>query len=108
MADPSFFIENQIPGSVNTHTDITPEQAAASILKHVRDGVTLARKHRLPRRIEDFILEHHGTMLTRYQYMQAVEARRRRCREGGFGEIPLSRTPAAFTRDGHFDAGGCV
>ena len=40
MADPSFFIENQIPGSVNTHTDMTPEQAAASILKHVRDGVT--------------------------------------------------------------------
>ncbi|HET6846914.1 MAG TPA: HDIG domain-containing protein [Anaerolineales bacterium] len=73
MVEPSFFIENQIPGSVNTHTDITPEQAAASILKHVRDGVVLARKHRLPRRIEDFILEHHGTMLTRYQYMQAVE-----------------------------------
>jgi hypothetical protein len=73
LVDPSFFIENQIPGSVNTHTDITPEQAAASILKHVRDGVVLARKHRLPRRIDDFILEHHGTMLTRYQYMQAVE-----------------------------------
>ena len=33
----------------------------------------LARKHRLPRRIDDFILEHHGTMVTRYQYMQAVE-----------------------------------
>ncbi len=73
MADPSFFIENQVPGSVNTHTDMTPEQAAGSILKHVRDGVTLSRKHRLPRRIDDFILEHHGTMLTRYQYMQAVE-----------------------------------
>jgi hypothetical protein len=73
LVDPSFFIENQIPGSVNTHTDITPEQAAASILKHVRDGVALARKHRLPRRIDDFILEHHGTMLTRYQFMQAVE-----------------------------------
>ena len=73
LVDPSFFIENQIPGSVNTHADITPEQAAGSILKHVRDGVQLARKHRLPRRIDDFILEHHGTMLTRYQYMQAVE-----------------------------------
>jgi cyclic-di-AMP phosphodiesterase PgpH len=73
VADPSFFIENQIPGSVNTHTDMTPEQAAAPILKHVRDGAALVRKHRLPRRIEDFILEHHGTMLTRYQYTQAVE-----------------------------------
>jgi membrane-associated HD superfamily phosphohydrolase len=36
--------------------------------------VTLARQHRLPRRIEDFILEHHGTMITRYQYNKAVEA----------------------------------
>jgi len=73
VADPSFFIENQVAGSVNTHTDMTPEQAATSILRHVRDGVVLAHKHRLPRRIDDFILEHHGTMLTRYQYTQAVE-----------------------------------
>jgi membrane-associated HD superfamily phosphohydrolase len=27
----------------------------------------------LPRRIDDFILEHHGTMIARYQYNQAVE-----------------------------------
>jgi hypothetical protein len=40
----------------------------------VLDGIKLARKYRLPRRIDDFILEHHGTMLTRYQYNQAVEA----------------------------------
>lgn len=72
-ADASFFIENQAPGNLNTHTDITPEQAAATIIEHVRDGVKLARKHRLPRRIDDFILEHHGTMLTRYQYNQALE-----------------------------------
>lgn len=72
MSDPSFFIENQVAGSVNTHADMTPEQAATSILRHVRDGVVLAHKHRLPRRIDDFILEHHGTLLTRYQYTQAV------------------------------------
>ena len=72
-ADASFFIENQAPGSLNTHTDITPEDAAKTIIKHVHDGVKLAHKHRLPRRIDDFILEHHGTMLTRYQYNQALE-----------------------------------
>jgi putative nucleotidyltransferase with HDIG domain len=72
-ADPSFFIENQAPGSINTHTDITPDKAASAIIRHVHDGVTLARKYRLPRRIDDFILEHHGTMLTRYQYNQALE-----------------------------------
>jgi len=72
-ADPSFFIENQAPGNINTHTDITPEKAAAAIIHHVQDGVNLAHKYRLPRRIDDFILEHHGTMLTRYQYNQALE-----------------------------------
>jgi putative nucleotidyltransferase with HDIG domain len=72
-ADPSFFIENQVPGSLNTHTDISPEKAASAIIHHVTDGVKLAHKYRLPRRIDDFILEHHGTMLTRYQYNQALE-----------------------------------
>jgi putative nucleotidyltransferase with HDIG domain len=72
-ANASFFIENQAPGNLNTHIDISPEEAAATIIRHIHDGVALARKHRLPRRIEDFILEHHGTMLTRYQYNQALE-----------------------------------
>jgi hypothetical protein len=73
VADPSFFIENQVSGSINTHGNLTPEMAAAAIIRHVRDGVSLAHKYRLPRRIDDFILEHHGTMLTRYQYSQALE-----------------------------------
>ncbi len=72
-ADASFFIENQAPGNLNTHVDITPEQAAQKIIHHVLDGVALAHKYRLPRRIDDFILEHHGTMVTRYQYNQALE-----------------------------------
>jgi cyclic-di-AMP phosphodiesterase PgpH len=72
--NPSFFIENQPQGEVNTHEDLDPAETAAIIIAHVPDGVTLARKYRLPRRIDDFILEHHGTMLTRYQYNQALEA----------------------------------
>src|ERR671924_1365170 len=50
-----------------------PAEAAETIIDHIHDGVALARKHRLPRRIDDFILEHHGTMITRYQYNQALE-----------------------------------
>jgi putative nucleotidyltransferase with HDIG domain len=72
--NPTFFIENQIPGSVNTHQDANPEEVAATIIRHVTDGVQLAKKHRLPRRLYDFILEHHGTLITRYQYNQAMEA----------------------------------
>ena len=71
--NPNFFIENQAPGAINTHDDIDPLESSMAITQHVLDGVKLARKHRLPRRIDDFILEHHGTMITRYQYSKALE-----------------------------------
>lgn len=72
--NPTFFIENQAHGDLNTHEDLDPAESSAAITQHVLEGIKLARKYRLPRRIDDFILEHHGTMLTRYQYNQAVEA----------------------------------
>ncbi len=72
--NPSFFIENQAAGAINTHQDLDPAESSATIVRHVLDGVALARKYRLPKRIDDFILEHHGTLITRYQYNQALEA----------------------------------
>jgi len=72
--NPYFFIENQLPGNKNPHDTLDPVSSAQTIIRHVPDGVELARKHRLPRRIHDFIEEHHGTMITRYQYAKAVEA----------------------------------
>lgn len=72
--DPFYFIENQPISNLNPHDDLAPEFSAANIIRHVTDGVELARKYRLPGRIQDFILEHHGTMITRYQYARAVEA----------------------------------
>lgn len=71
--NPSFFIENQIPGNIDSHDQKDPVITAQTIIAHVHDGVKLAEKHHLPRRIQDFILEHHGTQLTRYQYGRAVE-----------------------------------
>jgi putative nucleotidyltransferase with HDIG domain len=72
--NPTFFIENQPSGGVNPHDALDPQESAGIIIAHVTDGVTLARKHRLPRRIDDFILEHHGTMITRYQQSNAIKA----------------------------------
>jgi putative nucleotidyltransferase with HDIG domain len=70
--NPIYFIENQVPGMMNPHDMLDPVSSAAIIIRHVTEGLDLARKNHLPRRIQDFILEHHGTMLTRYQYVQAV------------------------------------
>ena len=104
-ADPSFFIENQAPGSINTHSDLAPERAAAAIIRHVTDGVKLAHKYRLPRRIDDFILEHHGTMLTRYQYTQALDKA-----GGDASKVDVEKFrypgPRPRSRDRHPDACG--
>lgn len=72
--NPNFFIENQVQGNLNAHNNANPEEVSATIIRHVTDGVQLAKKHRLPRRLHDFILEHHGTLITHYQYNQAMEA----------------------------------
>jgi len=73
-ANPSFFIENQPPNQINSHDDLDPEVSAQTIIRHVPDGLEMARKHHLPRRLFDFISEHHGTLITRYQYTRAIQA----------------------------------
>jgi cyclic-di-AMP phosphodiesterase PgpH len=72
--NPSFFIENQIPGQENPHDELDAYSSAQIIINHVPDGVKFARKHRLPPRVHDFIREHHGTLMTQYQYAKAIEA----------------------------------
>ncbi len=73
--NPQFFIENQVQENINPHDDIDPLTSAQTIISHVKDGVELAKKYRLPKRIIDFIREHHGTMYTHYQYSQAVNGK---------------------------------
>jgi cyclic-di-AMP phosphodiesterase PgpH len=70
---PQFFIENQISGQ-NIHQQLDPATSAGIILAHVRDGLDLARKYRLPPQVQAFIPEHHGRMEAGFQYQAAVEA----------------------------------
>ncbi len=72
--NPLFFVENQVPGKLNPHDDLDPVTSAGTIIQHITDGISLARKYHLPPRIHDFIREHHGTLFTRYQYTKAVQA----------------------------------
>jgi cyclic-di-AMP phosphodiesterase PgpH len=59
MANPQCFIENQAPG-INYHEHMTTEESAKAIIKHVHDGLELAKKYNLPQVIRDFITSHHG------------------------------------------------
>lgn len=72
MANPQYFIENQSTG-VNPHDDLSPKDSARIILDHVIKGVELAKKHKLPDRIIDFIRTHHGTSLVYYFYKQELD-----------------------------------
>ncbi|MCK6625487.1 MAG: HDIG domain-containing protein [Anaerolineae bacterium] len=72
MQRPYFFIENQ-PEGINVHEKLDPQISAQIIISHVKDGLDLAQKYRLPRAIKDGIGQHHGTSLVKYFYYQAVE-----------------------------------
>lgn len=64
---PLFFTENQT-GDFNPHDELDYEESARVITEHVRDGVALAKKYRLPGVVTDFIRTHHGTTRTGYFY----------------------------------------
>lgn len=64
---PQYFIENQT-GNINPHDKLTPEQSAGIIVSHVKKGVEIAKKNKIPGAIVDFIISHHGTSVTQYFY----------------------------------------
>lgn len=68
---PYFFKENQITNE-NLHDKITPTLSTLIITSHIKDGVELAKKHKLPTMLVDMIKQHHGTTLVKYFYVKAV------------------------------------
>jgi cyclic-di-AMP phosphodiesterase PgpH len=67
MEEPLYYIENQTT-SINPHDNLEFEQSARIIIDHVRKGVDLAKKNKLPEAIIDFIRSHHGTTTVQYFY----------------------------------------
>lgn len=74
ISNPAFFIENLPAGEVNLHKELSPEESAAIIIEHVDEGVSIAKKMRLPQIVIDFILTHHGKTQTLYFYNQYVNS----------------------------------
>ena len=73
LVKPEYFTENQ-KGGINPHEEKNPSMSALVIKAHVKEGVELARKHNLPRVIQDVIRQHHGTSLIQFFYYQAQQA----------------------------------
>ncbi len=69
---PQYFVENQREGE-NPHDSLSPSMSALIIIDHVKEGVRLAREHRLPQPIIDAIEQHHGTRRLNYFLARARE-----------------------------------
>jgi hypothetical protein len=69
---PYFFVDNQADG-VNAHERLDPQTSAEIIISHVKDGLDMAKKYRLPAAVRDFIPQHQGTGLVTYFYHKACE-----------------------------------
>jgi len=72
MKKPEYFVENQIDIG-NKHDQMPPKKSAKIIIDHVTYGVELAKQYKLPNRMIDVILMHHGTTLVQYFYNKALE-----------------------------------
>lgn len=95
ILNPVYFVENQ-KTSTNPHDKLSPKESAKIIIDHVANGIELARKNKLPKRIIDFIRTHHGTTLTYYFYRKEQEVNPM-CSQDDFrypGPIPFSKETA--------------
>jgi putative nucleotidyltransferase with HDIG domain len=70
---PTYFIENQTYMD-NRHDKLSPRMSSIVLANHVKQGVELAREHKLPPRIIAIIPQHHGTGLMKYFYYKARKA----------------------------------
>ena len=77
MAQPHYFTENQAEVG-NPHSRQNPAMSALIIKSHIKEGIEMARDHRLPKIIRDVIRQHHGTTLVKYFYHQAKQKNKQR------------------------------
>ena len=70
LAAPDYFVENQ-QGS-NPHDHLKPLQSAKIIISHVTYGMKLGKELGLPKKIRDFIPQHHGTRTLHFFLRKAL------------------------------------
>lgn len=93
--NPQYFTENQ-KTSVSPHDELSPIESAQIIIKHVIDGIEIARENNLPEQIIDFIRTHHGSSLVYYFYKKQLDSQQP-LNESDFhypGPLPFSKETA--------------
>ena len=69
---PLYFVENQVRGD-KRHEKLAPSMSSLILISHVKDGIELAKQHKLGKEIIDIIQQHQGTGLISYFYQKAKE-----------------------------------
>ncbi|MCL2620482.1 MAG: HDIG domain-containing protein [Defluviitaleaceae bacterium] len=72
MKYPHYFAENQT--DFNPHDSMEPLESVEVLNSHISDGMELAREHKLPTIVSDFIFEHHGTSTMGFFLSKAQKA----------------------------------
>jgi putative nucleotidyltransferase with HDIG domain len=72
ITKPQYFIENQMTRN-NRHDKLTPSMSSLILVSHVKDGIELAKEHKLGSKIINIIRQHHGTRLINFFYQKAKE-----------------------------------
>jgi putative nucleotidyltransferase with HDIG domain len=73
LGKPEYYAENEPVYSKSRHEELTPTLSVLVVKSHITEGLELARKHRLPRAVQNAIPEHHGTMAMAFFYHKALE-----------------------------------
>jgi putative nucleotidyltransferase with HDIG domain len=74
MNKPEYFSENSTDARAR-HGALSPEMSKLIITAHPKDGIELAEHYRIPKPIQAFIEEHHGTTAVEYFWRLAVAQR---------------------------------
>ena len=72
LAKPEYFVENESGGD-SKHNNLSPTMSTLIITAHVKDGLEIGKIEKLPKRLQDFVIQHHGTSVMKYFYREALE-----------------------------------
>ncbi|HRP68935.1 MAG TPA: HDIG domain-containing protein, partial [Turneriella sp.] len=74
MVHPDFYAENRhLYPTSESFKKLGHLKSAQMIIRHVTDGIAMARENRLPEKVIRYIPEHHGTTTIQYFYHKALE-----------------------------------
>jgi putative nucleotidyltransferase with HDIG domain len=72
ITKPEYFTENE-GGTKSRHATLAPSMSALVIKSHVAEGLEIARREKLPRRVREVIGQHHGTTMVAFFFAKALD-----------------------------------